>query len=229
MKKRSFLLTVFLILCLLLAGCGGKDTPEKPTPDPVGPSEDPGQDPKTPDAQLQDVTLESWELYNPNGFDTLTAVISNPNAEAIDVTYDVVYFKDGAEVARNKDYTGFSLLPNSRNIVWANWDVPASGEADEVKLDNIKVSKAYYKPINGKYEYAETTGGEVFFDFTFDSKPELAEITFLLYNDDNENGCYDQGEIVVTSTASLMEQSGRVSFTAEGYAYTDYEVFFIAN
>ena len=66
-------------------------------------SEDKKDDKETKDSQgseLSDPILEWWELYNPNGFNTFTGVISNPNNIAVDVTYDLVYYKNGEEVVR---------------------------------------------------------------------------------------------------------------------------------
>lgn len=232
MKKRILLLTGCLMICLLLAGCGSttddvqdvqNDTAVQGSTGAMG--NDPVNDHP---AELAAPVMEWWELYNPNGFDTLTAVISNPNDVPIDVSYDLVYYKDGAEVARNEYFSNFSILPGHKDIIWANYDIPKSTDADDVKMENVTVSESYDTPIDGKYEYIGTTDGEAYFDFTFESKPTLATIWFVLYSDKNQNGQFDPGEIVVTSTASLMEQTGRVSFETDVFSYTDYEVFFTA-
>lgn len=234
MKLKAIILICCLILTLLFAGCTNKSetvpseqAQEKSDISDV--SSDTVDDTETGgETELLAPVTEWWELYNPNGFDTLTAVISNPNDIAVDVSYDIVFYKDGAEVSRIEYCDNFSILPNGRDIIWVNADVPSADEADDVKLENIFVSKSAYPPINGSYEYAGITDGEACFDFTFDSKPTLASIRFLLYNDNNSNGQFDKGEIVVTSTASLTEQTGRVSFDTNVYSYTNYEVFFTA-
>lgn len=232
MKKRILLLTGCLMICLLLAGCGGTTGDVQGVQNDTvvqGSTKSMGNDPVNDHpAELAVPVMEWWELYNPNGFDTLTAVISNPNDVPIDVSYDLVYYKDGAEVARNEYYSNFSILPGHQDIIWANYDIPKSTDVDDVKMENVTVSESYDTPIDGKYEYIGTTDGEAYFDFTFESKPTLATIWFVLYSDKNQNGQFDQGEIVVTSTASLMEQTGRVSFETDVYSYTDYEVFFTA-
>lgn len=178
--------------------------------------------------ELKEPSLLWWELYNPNGIDTLTAAISNPNDVPVDVSYDVVYLKDGAEVVRCEGFANFSIRPGDWDIVWANYDIPKAEDVDEVKLENITVTESAYPPVKGSYEYAGTTDGEAFFEFTFESAPSLANITFLLYSDKNGNGQFDKGEIVVTVTDSLTEQKGTVSFDTVGYEYTDYEVFYNA-
>ena len=232
MKKRILLLTGCLMICLLLAGCGSTtdDVQDVQNYTAVqGSTGAMGNDPVNDHpAELAAPVMEWWELYNPNGFDTLTAVISNPNDVPIDVSYDLVYYKDGAEVARNEYFSNFSILPGHKDIIWANYDIPKSTDADDVKMENVTVSESYDTPIDGKYEYIGTTDGEAYFDFTFESKPTLATIWFVLYSDKNQNGQFDPGEIVVTSTASLMEQTGRVSFETDVFSYTDYEVFFTA-
>lgn len=235
MKTKKFLLSLCLILCMLLAGCGGKtenttnvsdDASAAEQTDTAEPS---GNDAtEAPDDALADPVLEWCDLYNPNGFDTVTGVITNPNSVPIDVSYDLVYYKNGTEVARSEDFADFDILPGHKSVIWANYDIPKASEADDIKMENIIVTKAYHTPIDGTWEYVGTTDGEAFFDFTFDRQPTLADITFLLYNDTDGNGECGKGEIVVTSTASLMEQTGRVSFETTGYDYTDYEVIFSA-
>ena len=172
--------------------------------------------------------LEWWELYNPNGFDTVTAIIRNDNNVAIDVSYDLVYYKNNKEVARSEDFSNFSILPNHNDVIWANFDIPEAGEVDEVKMENVIVTEAHYGAIDGKYEYLGTKDGEARFKFEFEKKPTLANIMFILYNDKNGNKKCDKGEIVVVSSDSITEQIGEVSFDTEGYVYTDYEVHFVA-
>lgn len=233
MKKLSSLLACCIIMCLILAGCGGKngDTPTTPgnTQNSANEQETTNKAGNADAEELKAAVLEWWELYNPNAIDTITGVINNPNDVAVDVSYDLVFYKDGAEVSRLEDFANFSILPHGRDILWANVNIPKSTDADDVKLENVIVTESAYPPIDGKYEYAGTTDGEAFFDFEFDSKPQLANITFLLYNDKNGNKQFDKGEIVVTCTDSLTEKTGRVSFEATGYDYTDYEVFFNAS
>ena len=233
MKKLSLLLACCLIMCLILTGCGGKngDTPTTPdsTQSSANEQETTNKAGNADAEELKAAVLEWWELYNPNGIDTITGVMENTNDVAVDVSYDLVFYKDGAEVSRLEDFANFSILPHGRDILWANVNIPKSTDADDVKLENVIVTESAYPPIDGKYEYAGTTDGEVFFDFEFDSKPQLANITFLLYNDKNGNKQFDKGEIVVTCTDSLTEKTGRVSFEATGYDYTDYEVFFNAS
>lgn len=235
MMKRVFLFMLTLSMCLCLTACGSntntdtksscEDNTQK-TEETVADVVNSEADDET--GELAVPVMEWWELYNPNGFDTFTAVITNPNSVAIDVSYDLVYYKGGKETARNESFANFSILPGREDIIWANYDIPKSTDVDEVKMENVVVTETSYEPIDGKYEYVGTTDGEAFFDFTFDSKPTLASITFLLYNDNNQNGQFDKGEIVVTSTTSLMEQTGRVSLETDVYSYTDYEVFFTA-
>lgn len=178
--------------------------------------------------KLVDVTLDWWELYNPNGFDTLTALITNPNNIAVDVSYDVVYYKNGKEVARNKDFANFSILPKGKSVVWANFDIPKSSDVDEVKLEKIITEKTKYPPIDGKYKRVGLIDNEETLEFEFEKKPTLATINFILYNDYNKNGKFDKGEIVVVGTDSILEQKGKASFDVDVFSYTNYEVYFSA-
>ncbi len=177
---------------------------------------------------LKEPKLDWWEIYNPNGFNTLTAAITNLNKEAIDVSYDVVYYKDSKEVARSEHITNIGVMPGKQDVTWSDYNIPESSDVEEVKLENMKVSKTSHTPITGKYEHVGKEDGKELFDFTFDKKPTLATITFLLYNDKNKNQQFDKGEIVTTCVTSLTEQTGRVYFEPAGYDYTDYEVFFNA-
>ena len=237
MKKKGILITGGIVACVLII-VGVLLLAMKPQNDEVttdvdrnsetSKSGDSENNTTNEDSKLIAPVLEWWELYNPNGFDTITAVIRNDNNVAIDVSYDLVYYKDNKEVARSEGFSNFSILPNRDDVIWANFDIPKANEVDEVKMENVIVTEAYYGAIDGKYEYLGTQDGEVRFKFEFEKKPALATIMFILYNDKNGNKKCDKGEIVVTSSDSITEQIGEASFGTGGYAYTDYEVHFVA-
>lgn len=237
MKKKGILITGGIVACALVI-VGVLLLTMKPQNDEVmtdtnrnsGANKNGDSENNTANENLKLIApvLEWWELYNPNGFDTVTAIIRNDNNVAIDVSYDLVYYKDNKEVARSEDFSNFSILPNRNNVIWANFDIPKASEVDEVKMENVIVTEAYYGAIDGKYEYLGTKDGEARFKFEFEKKPTLANIMFILYNDKNGNKKCDKGEIVVMSSDSITEQIGEASFNTEGYAYTDYEVHFVA-
>lgn len=232
MKQISLILAICTVICLLLSGCGGtandgKDTVADTTENtPIETTE--AMESESVSDELKEPVMEWWELYNPNGIDTFTAVISNPNDVPIDVTYDVAYYKDGSEVARSEGFYNSNILPGHRELISGNWDIPESSKADNVTLENVFVSKSYYEPIDGKYEYAGVVDNHAVFDFEFESKPTLASIWFVLYNDINGNGSFDKGEIVAVSSDSLTEQTGQVSFATDVFDYTNFDVFFNA-
>lgn len=237
MKKKGILITGGIVACALII-VGVLLLAMKPQNDEVvtdadrnsGTNKNGDSENNTTDENLKLIApvLEWWELYNPNGFDTVTAIIRNDNNVAIDVSYDLVYYKGNKEVARSEDFSNFSILPNRNDVIFANFDIPKADEVDEVKMENVIVTEAYYGAIDGKYEYLGTKDGEARFKFEFEKKPTLANIMFILYNDKNGNKKCDKGEIVVTSSDSITEQIGEASFDTEGYAYTDYEVHFVA-
>ena len=99
---------------------------------------------------------------------------------------------------------------------------------DEVKMENITVSKAYHESIDAEIKYIETIDDEAYFSVKHDKKPTLNSITFLLYNDKNKNKKCDKGELVVTSIADTSEKEDKVSFETSGYNYTDYEIYYNA-
>lgn len=175
---------------------------------------------------LKNPTLEWCQLYNPNGFDTVTCIVSNPNKVDIDITYDLVFYKDGKEVKRNEDYANFNISNKHKDVIWANTFVPSSKDADEVKMENIKVSPSYNKALDADINYIETIDDSAYFSIKHKEKPTLSNIWFFLYNDDNKNNKCDKGELVVTSTDSTMEKEDKISFDVSGYNYTNYEIFY---
>lgn len=237
MKKKGVLITGGIVACVLII-VGVLLLAMKPQNDEVmtdvnrnsetSKNGDSENNTTNEDSKLIAPVLEWWELYNPNGFDTITAVIRNDNNVAIDVSYDLVYYKDNKEVARSEDFSNFSILPNRDDVIFANFDIPKANEVDEVKMENVIVTEAYYGAIDGKYEYLGTQDGEARFKFEFEKKPTLANIMFILYNDKNGNKKCDKGEIVITSVDSITEQIGEASFDTGVFAYTDYEVHFVA-
>ena len=221
MKKRKIFL---LMLCLfLLVGCSNKEKNNENNN--LNNNE---SNPEEENISLKDPIVEWCELYNPNGFDTITCVISNPNKVDIDFTYDLVFYKDGKEISRQEDWSKYQISSEHKDIIWGNHDIPKSIDVDEIKMENITVSKSYYESIDAEIKYIETIDDEAYFSVKHDKKPTLSNITFLLYNDKNKNKKCDKGELVVTSIADTMEKEDKVSFVTEGYDYTDYEIYYNA-
>lgn len=220
MKK--FLL---VILCLfMLVGCNesGKNT------DTNNSSNNNTSNSEEVSDNLKNPVLEWCQLYNPNGFDTITCIVSNPNKVDIDFTYDLVFYKDGKEVSRQEDWSKFQISSKHKDIIWGNVDIPKSKDVDDVKMENITVSKAYNESIDAEIKYVETIDDEAYFSVKHDKKPTISSITFLLYNDKNKNKKCDKGEVVVTSIADTSEKEDKVYFITEGYDYTDYEIYYNA-
>ena len=221
MKKRKIFL---LMLCLfLLVGCSNKENNNENNN--LNNNE---SNPEEENISLKDPIVEWCELYNPNGFDTITCVISNPNKVDIDFTYDLVFYKDGKEVSRQEDWSKYQISSKHKDIIWGNHDIPKSIDVDEIKMENITVSKSYYESIDAEIKYIETIDDEAYFSVKHDKKPTLNSITFLLYNDKNKNKKCDKGELVVTSIADTSEKEDKVSFETSGYNYTDYEIYYNA-
>ena len=79
------------MLCLfLLVGCGKKENNNENNN--LNNNE---SNPSEENISLKEPIMEWCELYNPNGFNTITCVVSNPNNVDIDFTYDLVFYKDG--------------------------------------------------------------------------------------------------------------------------------------
>lgn len=208
---------IILITCiLLLAGCS--NTTENNNIDIEETSE-----------SLKNPILEWCQLYNPNGYNTITCVISNPNNVDIDISYDLVYYKDGKEVSRtDEQWSNYQISPNHNDVIWGNSDIPSSNDVDEVKMENITVNKAYYNSINAEVKYTETVGDKAYFSVKSDKVPVLNNIWIFEYNDDNNNKKCDKGELVVVVTKNTTEQETKLSIDNDVYKHDSYETYYNA-
>ena len=225
MKKRRIL--ILMLWLFLLVGCSNKENNSEN----INKNNNLNNNESNlveENISLKDPIMEWCELYNPNGIDTITCVISNPNNVDIDFTYDLVFYKDGKEVSKQEDWAKYQISSKHKDIIWENVDIPKSIDVDEVKMENITVSKSYYESIDAEIKYVETIDDEAYFSVKHTKKPTLSNIIFLLYNDKNKNKKCDKGELVVTSNASTMEEEDKVYFITEGYNYSDYEVYYNA-
>jgi len=182
---------------------------------------DPGSSLKTPE-------IEWWELYDPNGFDTFTALVYNPNDVDVDFSYDIVFLKGGKEVGRLEYGYNDCIPAGGQDIIWDNSDIPKHSEVDDIRVENVAVNEAFFPSIGGSFEFEGVREGDAYYNFTFDRQPTLATIWFLLYNDDNGNAVYDSGEIAVMSFTSMTEQTGSVYYETDVIPATNCEVFFKA-
>lgn len=231
--KKIFLLTTFV---LLLAGCGSDSSSTNASTDNgTSDSSDNNKNgsfdkPENNDASetLKNPILEWCQLYNPNGFNTITCIVTNPNKVDIDITYDMVFYKDGKEVYRGTEWANFNIAPNQSDIIWANSDIPDSTEADEVKMENIFTGKSYYPSVKAEIEFSHADEDNTYFSVTHKEKPALTTIWFLLYNDDNKNSKCDKGELVITSLASTTEKEDTVFVenNVGNQNFTNYEIYY---
>lgn len=216
MKKKIILM---LALCMMLVGCSNVNVDETITNENLT---------NEANEELKEPILKWAEVYNPNGFNTVTGVISNPNKTDIDITFDLVYYKNEAEVGRTEGAYICGVSSKHDALVWANYDVPNPEDVDDVRMENVSASEAYYKPIDAKIEFDRTEGNKAIFKVKHDKKPTLNNISFLLYNDSNGNKKCDKGEILVVSMTSTLEQEAEVCFETDVFGYTDYEVYYNA-
>lgn len=221
MKKNKIFLIVLSLL--LLVGCSNKEKSTK-TID----SNNRKNNNINVSQDLKDPVIKWCQLYNPNGFDTITCIISNPNKEDIDITYDLVFYKDGKEVSRQENWSNFQVSSKHYAVIWGNTNIPKSTDVDEVKMENIIVTQSYYESVDAEIKYIETLDNKAYFSVKHDKKPTLNSITFFLYNDNNKNGKCDKGELVVASTASTTEKEDKVYFDTNVFKYTNYEIYYNA-
>lgn len=216
MKKRIVLFICFLITCILLVGCGNEIS-EPITPETIDESGNTtiGQsDLKFPD-------MKYWDLYNPNGFDTFTAIVYNPNNVDIDISYDLVFLKDEVMVSKIEGCYNGSVSPNSEDIIWINYNVPSADKVDSVKMENVVINESLYTPIPCKYEFEGIIDNKICYNYSFEKPLSSGLVNFLLYNDNNGNNMCDDGEIVVVEQSSILGQTGTVSY--------DLDVFYATN
>lgn len=212
--KKVRISIMFLLLCILLVGCskGSENTSQDVTSqtNEIVLEGNQTQDEANNEIEFVSPTIEWWDIYNPNGFDTFTALISNPNNIAIDVSYDLVFYKNNTEVSRLEYCLNESIAANNKDIIWANFDIPNSEEVDDVKLENVLVSETHYTPINGTFDLDKEENGEAYYNFKFVAAPEIATVHFLFYVDSNNNNKCDKGEIVLDDIQSLLVQEGQL-------------------
>lgn len=230
--KMKKILLFLLLACLLLTGCDSNSNNSEinlngDNSDIVA-QNDVSSNESQETIKLKDPILEWCQLYNPNGFDTVTGIVSNPNDVDIDITYDLVYYKDGIEVARSESFSNFNISPKHSDVIWANYDIPKKEDVDEIKMENIFVTKSYKKSIDAEYSYEETIEHDAIYNFKFKEEPEVAYVWFLLYNDNNKNKKCDEGELVITSTDTTFEKEAKLSYEVDGIEYEKVEIYYNA-
>lgn len=213
--KKIFLL---LLSLLLVVGCSNNE--EK---DPII-----DDDSNIEEQELKEPIVDWCQVYNPNGFNTVTCLLTNPNKVDIEVTYDLVYYKDGKEIARSENYSNFNVSPKHKDVIWGNVGIPDPSKVEEVKMENIQVFESYNKSIDAEIKHTDTKDGYEYFSIKHEKDPEVSTVSFFLYNDVNKNKKCDKGELVVVSTSSTFEKEDTVYFEIEGYDYTNYEIFYNA-
>lgn len=228
MKNKKIFL---LILCLfLLVGCSNKESSSESN----NLNNDVDVNNSEVGSSLKDPIVEWCQLYNPNGFDTITCVISNPNTVDIDITYDLVFYKDGNEVSRQEEWSNFQISPKHKDVIWGNVDIPKSIDVDEVKMENITVTKAYYESIDADIKYVETIEDKAYFSVKHTKKPTIDYIYVFYYNDINNNKKCDKGELNVvgsfstTDIESKFDVDTNVVGSKYGIDYNEYEIYYNA-
>lgn len=235
MKK---ILVLLFITCLLLTGCTAGNTSVNENTSNSNEVDVTNVDTQEVDtkenedaniAELIDIELISYEVFNPNGFSTFYGKVSNPNNVSVNGLYDIVFYKDGSEVTRITSCDAFNVPANGEDYIWVNTGVPSKDDCDDVRLENIEISKAYYNNIKGTYKEIGRYDDYIAYEFTFDDVPYEAVIDIIYYSDKNGNKKYDAGEVTVVVRNSMFDKTGEVDVEIlEGYDYTDYEIVFKA-
>lgn len=130
--KKCFVL-IMAMMAFMMTNC---------KPDPIEPS---GNDHPEGVEELKTPEVVSKVVINPNGFNTLFVQLHNPNGIAIDLNFDVEFYKDGQMIGSAEDLYYISLPKNDDCMIWSNWEIPA--DPDEIKITNWEFDVAYYQPV----------------------------------------------------------------------------------
>lgn len=214
MKK----LSILLLGILLLSGCNNNQNNNAANEN----------NQNEQNISLKEPILNWCQLYNPNGFNTITCVITNPNNEDIDITYDLVFYKDGKEVDRKDSYSNFQVSNKHNEVIWSNSNILSNEKVDEIKMENIIVSPASKKSINAEIKYKETIENEIYFIIKHEKTPTIDNVTIFLYKDKNNNDICDKGELVITDTYTSTSIEDTFSIETDGIDYDSYEIYYNA-
>lgn len=234
--KRIKLLLVLLTLCLLITGCSDKKEEIKEEPkqetsnEVINETEENKEEITVNENGLKNPTMEWWELFNPNGFNTVAALITNTNDVPIDVSYDLVYYKDGKEVSRSEMYSNYAILPGHQDIVWGNYEIPSKDEVDDIKMENVFVSESSYTPIDGEFELDGIgTEGELYFLPFLEKEPTFLSAWFVFYIEDDNNNKIDKGEVYYVANSGYELVDDRwIMVEPLDFNYTDFDIYFTA-
>lgn len=140
MKK---ILSVLLVLLMVFAfaACGGGDTAGGDDLQPL----DGDGGVIAASGELEDLQLEWYAIKTNTGIPTFVAELVNPNPVAVDVTFDVNYFKGGENVKLRDGLFVNCLDAGERVMVWDTWEIPA--DADDVSLDFTYLEPSSYEVV----------------------------------------------------------------------------------
>ena len=130
--KKIFLL---LLSLLLVVGCSNNE--EK---DPII-----DDDSNIEEQELKEPIVDWCQVYNPNGFNTITGVFHNPNKVVVDMYYDLVYYNNGTEIGRSEGFMNYANSPDHDAILWGNHDIPDPSKVTDIKIENAEVTKTNYE------------------------------------------------------------------------------------
>lgn len=234
--KRIKPLLVLLTLCLIITGCSDKKEEIKEGPkqetsnEVINETEENKEEITVNENGLKNPTMEWWELFNPNGFNTVAALITNTNDVPIDVSYDLVYYKDGKEVSRSEMYSNYAILPGHQDIIWGNYEIPSKDEVDDIKMENVFVSESSYTPIDGEFELDGIgTEGELYFLPFLEKEPTFLSAWFVFYIEDDNNNKIDKGEVYYVANSGYELVDDRwIMVEPLDFNYTDFDIYFTA-
>lgn len=207
-RKKLTAVTLSLSLIIALGGCSNANLNVKPSESdsseiiPASETEPDDYFKDTDDSDgsstvaLKDPEIVWYQVYNPNGFETFTAELHNPNSVPIDASFDVIFYDaEGSELARLDYFYANSVSPTHNDIVWSNDSIPNHEKVDHCEFEFTYTGETYYPPVDGTYEFTGNEGNHSCYKFTFDEPIYDAYAFFVLYNDNNGNGRPDGGEV----------------------------------
>lgn len=243
MKKLTIIITLMVLLCMALSGCGEKT----PSAGQTGNShynsgdkqhasnnltEDNTYDDSEEDS-IKDPVVDWWKVYkDSNKTNCVTLQVSNSNSFPIGFNFVLVFYKDN-EVVKTEDMWAVTCVePDKPGIIYGDIDIPSSAEVDRVELENIEASKFAWKVLDSKFTKSFIDNGKQYFNATFSDTPRQTEIWVALYNDKNGDKKVQKDEFVqmglLAPFVGIYEKEGEISVAVPDDTFSDYQIYCLA-
>lgn len=227
--KKIFIMLFIVALCLMLTGCGTK------TPNDSDSGNMNNEYTDYEEEKIKEPVVDWWKMYkNTNKTNCVTLQVSNPNNFPIQFSYDLVYYKNNEVVKTENKWAMTGIDALGTGIIYGDIKIPSSSEVDNVKLENIEVSKFEWKTLKSTFKKSFIDNEVQYFDAEFSEKPSHTEIWVVLYSDNNKDKKVQADEFVqmglLAPFVNILEEKGQIHIPtpSERIMYTDYQIYCFA-